>query len=147
VDGEESTALLGSTRDAFVAYGIVLSASNLPEECREFGGRRGWARVYEEMRREKRELAKQSFEEWVLRFHHMASYDFCEKFISEHDLADVHSNQSVLRIVTPGATVRFTVGVNHRRGGKTDTFRRQLPELDFWETVVGLHGVFLEHVE
>ena len=42
-------------------------------------------------------------------------------------------------------TVRFSAGVNHRHGGKIDRFGRELPELDFWQSSVGLSGINLEN--
>lgn len=45
VDGNETGGLLRSTRDANVADGMTMSASNLPVECRQFGGDKIWARM------------------------------------------------------------------------------------------------------
>ena len=59
--------------------------------------------------------------------------------------AKVQSDQALLRIVTPTAVVRISAGINHRRGGKTDRFGRDLPELDFWQMGVGVEGLSLQH--
>lgn len=37
------------SRHEHVAEGIAVSASNLPVECRQFGGDMIWARMYDEM--------------------------------------------------------------------------------------------------
>ena len=74
VDGEEVDGLLGFSRNKYVADGITMSASNLPVECRQFGGDKIWARMYEEMLQGERELApEEPFEDWILRFGDMAA--------------------------------------------------------------------------
>ena len=74
VDGEEVDNLLRFSRNEYVTDGIAVSASNLPVECRQFGGDKIWARMYSEMLQGQRELAvKESFEDWILRFDHMAA--------------------------------------------------------------------------
>ena len=141
VDGEESNALLSPTRDETIVDTFEVSSSNLPTECREFGGGKEWAHVYSEKRRGERELAVTSFEDWVMLFPHMVAPQWCAKYISENGLADVQSKQAVIKISMPDVTVRFSIGVNHRSSGKVDRFGRELPELDFWQTSVALIGV------
>lgn len=122
-----------------------LSSSNLPIECHEFGGGQEWKIVYEEMRRGQRNLAEPGFEEWVLSFPHMVANDWCAKYVWEKGLADVQSDHSVIKIATTDMVVRLSVGVNHRYSGKIDRFGRDLPELDFWQSSVGLVGIDLEN--
>lgn len=145
VDGQEVHDIVGSTRNEYVTDGITVSASNLPLECREFGGSKLWARKFDEMLNSKRELEVESFDDWVLHFDHMAAPQWCKKYITERGLAHVHSKQSLFRISTPTAVVRFAAGVNHRPGGKTDRLGRTLPELYFWQTGAGVEGLSLEH--
>ena len=45
VDGELVGFLSGPINDANLPGGIEVSSSNLPQECREFGGRKVWARM------------------------------------------------------------------------------------------------------
>ena len=145
VDGQESNAFLSPIRNEIVEDAFELSSSNLPLECHEFGGGEEWELLYEEMRRGDRELAEPSFEEWVLSYPHMVAPEWCAKYISEIGLADEQSKQSVLRIVTADVIIRFSVGVNHRQPGKIDRFGRELPELDFWQSSVGLYGINLDN--
>lgn len=76
MDGSEETGhvLLVPTRNQPAAVGVIeVSGSNLPAECQQFGGDKTWARVYEGMLHDKRRPAVESFEDWVLRFDHMAA--------------------------------------------------------------------------
>ena len=179
IDGQLSQHLARPTRNEKVGGIFEVSSSNLPVECREFGGgeewellydemRRGdralaepsfkewvlsfphkvaseWELLYEEMRLGDKENAEPSFEEWLLSFPHKVAPEWCAKYVSEIGLADVQSKQSVLKIATADIVVRFSVGVNHRHGGKTDRFGRELPELDFWQSSVGLSGINVEN--
>ena len=45
VDGETMDHLTGPTDDVHLSGGIEVSSSNLPLECREFGGRKVWVRM------------------------------------------------------------------------------------------------------
>ena len=56
VDGGDAHNLLQFLRDEHVADGLAVSASNLPVECRQFGGDRLWARMYDEMLQGRRKL-------------------------------------------------------------------------------------------
>ena len=81
VDGEEVNDLLRFSRDEHVTDGISMSASNLPVECRQFGGDMIWARMYDEMLHGQRDLAvEENFEDWILRFDHVAAPDWCSQF-------------------------------------------------------------------
>ncbi|CAN0228462.1 unnamed protein product [Ascophyllum nodosum] len=146
LDGELVEFLTGPTNDVTLPGGIRMSSSNMPLECREFGGRKVWARMEKDMMQGHRQLAAvQTFEDWVLSFTHMVAPEFCAAFVTNGDLSKVQSDQALLRIVTPTAVVRLSVGINKRRAGKTDRFGRDLPELDFWQMGVGVEGLPLEH--
>ena len=57
VDGQKVEELLQFSRQASVADGAIsVSASNLPVECRQFGGDRVWANMYQEMVEGRRQL-------------------------------------------------------------------------------------------
>ena len=146
VDGELVDFLNGPTNDVHLPGGIEVSSSNLPQECREFGGRKVWARMQKDMLRVRRQLsAAKTFEDWMLSFTNMVAPEFCVTFVNNGDLFNVQSDQALLRIVTPTAVVRLSAGINHRRAGKTDRFGRDLPELDFWQMGVGVEGLSLLH--
>ena len=146
VDGEPVDYLAGPSNDVHLSGGIELSSSNLPPACREFGGRKVWARMQKDMLRGRRQLsAAKTFEDWMLGFAHMVSPEFCATFVTNDDLYKVQSDQALLRIVTPTAVVRLSAGINHRRAGKTDRFGRDLPELDFWQMGVGVEGLNIDH--
>ncbi|CAM9237150.1 unnamed protein product, partial [Hapterophycus canaliculatus] len=139
VDGAEADDLIRFSRTALVADDlIVVSASNLPVECRQFGGDRIWARMYKEMSQSRRLLSENTLEDWILSFPQMAAHDWCVKYIAENDLADLQSTHGIFRIETPTLTVRLNAGVNYQGGGEVDGDGRVLPDLDFWQMDIGL---------
>ena len=145
VDGEEVDGLLQFSRDEYVTDGITMSASNLPVECRQFGGDKIWARMYDEMLHGQRELVvEESFENWILRFDHMVAPDWCAQYIGQNNLSDVQSNYSVFKIITSSVTVRLNVGTNFQGNGELDWDGRVLPDLEFWQMDVGLDGLSLD---
>ena len=145
VDGEQNDGIFTSSRDEEVADDIYISASNLPVECRQFGGDKIWARMYDEMLQGRRRLAaKESFENWILRFDHMAAPAWCAQYIAQKDLVEVHSIHAIFKIVTPAVTVRLNAGVNYQGNGELDWDGRVLPDLEFWQMDVGLHRLSLE---
>lgn len=145
VDGQEMSDLLRPTRNEPLVEGMEISSSNLPMECRQFGGDKIWANLYEQKLRGRRIMFHESFESWVLRFKHMAAPDWCAKYVTERGLTNVQSNHAVFRIVTPLVTVRLLVGVNHQGNGELDWDGRMLPELEFWQMEVGFEGLSIEH--
>ena len=146
VDGEEVEGLLHFSRNEHVVDGITMSASNLPAECRQFGGDKIWARMYDEMLQGSRELAiEEQFEDWILRFDHMAAPEWCVQYIGQHDLSELQSIHAVFKIVTPTVTVRLNAGTNSQEEGELDWDGRVLPYLEFWQMDVGLDGLSLDH--
>ena len=124
------------------------------DRCRQFGGDKIWARMCEEILQGTRQVAvgadrrqlgvEELFEDWILRFDHMAAPDWCVQYIAHHDLAKVQSNHAIFKIVTPAVTVRLNVGTNFQGNGQLDWDGRVLPDLEFWQMDVGLHGVSIE---
>ena len=146
VDGEEIESLLRFLRNENVADGIAVSASNLPAECRQFGGDKVWARMYDEMLQNTRALTpEERFEDWILRFDDMAAPEWCGKYIDGHNLEELQSIHAVFKIVTSSVTVRLNVGTNYQGGGQVDWDGRVLPDLEFWQIDLGLHGLSLEN--
>ena len=143
-NGQEAGQLLVPTRDAFVNDGIDISASNLPVECRQFGGDKIWARMYAEMLDGGRELAIETFEDWVLSFDQMAAPDWCAKYIAEHGLAEVRSIHAIFKITTPRVDLRLNAGVGYQEGGEVNWDGRVLPDLEFWQMDVGLNGLAID---
>lgn len=143
-DGERSRRLLHPTRHEYVGGGMHMSASNLPVECRLFGGSTVWAQMYEEMVQGSRQLSSvENFEDWVMTFDHVAAPEWCAKYIEERGLVDVQSAYALFRVSTPTANVQLHVGVDHQGGDQLNWDGRVLPDLDFWQMDVGVHGLSL----
>lgn len=119
---------------------MTLSTGNLPVECRQFGAHKIWAEMFEEMQQGRRSLRVESFEEWVLRFPHMAAPEWCAKYVDEKGLDAVQSNHAVFKIETQDITVRVNTGTNFQGGGELDWDGTVLPDLDFWQMDIGLEG-------
>ena len=146
IDEQEVEDILRFARDEHVVDGITLSASNLPAECRQFGGDKIWARMYDEMLQGSRQLTpEEALEDWILRFDDMAAPGWCAQYIQQHDLADLQSVHSVFKIVTSTVTVRLNVGTNSQGGGGLAWDGHVLPDLEFWQMDVGLHGLNIEN--
>ena len=69
----------------------------------------------------------------------------CLKFIREHSLRDVQSNQSIFKIVTPPAIVRVSSGVGHMNEVKDEDGRVVVPDMGFWEMGVEVNDIALQH--
>lgn len=146
VDRKETEGVLRFLRDEYVVDGIAVSASNLPAECRQFGGDKIWARMHDEMLQSTRALTTEElFEDWILRFDDMAAPEWCARYIDEHNLADLQSIHAVFKLVTSTVTVRLNVGTNYQGGGELDWDGRVLPDLEFWQMDVGLDGLSLDN--
>ena len=148
VNGDEATHLLHPARHAHVAGGVDVSSSNLPVECRQFGGDKLWARMYAEMQQGRRELKAEtasSFEDWVLSFDQMAAPGWCAKYIAEHGLEEVQSIHAILKIMTPTVDVRLNAGLGYQSYGELNWDGRILPDLEFWQMDVGLDGLDIEN--
>ena len=144
-NGQDATQLLVPTRDAYVNDGIDISASNLPVECREFGGDKLWARMYAEMLDGGRQLAVETFEDWVLSFDQMAAPDWCAKYVSEHGLAEVQSIHAIFKIMTPTVDLRLNAGLDYQQAGEINWDGRVLPDLEFWQMDVGFDGLAIDN--
>ena len=145
MDGEGSSDLLRFARAEYVADGIKVSGSNLPVECRQFGGDKIWAHMYDEMLQGKRNLVETTIEDWILKSRSMAAPEWCAKYLAENDIADLQSTHAIFKIETSTVTVRINIGVNHQGGGELDCDGRVLPDLEFWQMDVGLHGLNVEN--
>eukprot|EP00752_Nemacystus_decipiens_P010635 g9472.t1 len=147
VDGQDVDELLRFSRHVPVADGaMTVSASNLPVECRQFGGDKIWARVYQEILDGRRQLLSgESLEEWILRYDSMAAPSWCAKYIAENDLADLQSNHVIFKIETPTVTIRLNVGVNYQGNGELLGDGRVLPDLEFWQMDVGIDGLDVDN--
>ena len=149
VNGQEADhQLLLSSRNAYVAGGISMSASNLPVECRQFGGDKLWARMYTEMVRGERQLlldTDASFDDWVLSFDQMAAPEWCAKYIAEHGLSEVRSIHAIFKIMTPTVDLRLNAGFGYQVGGEINWDGRVLPDLEFWQMDVGLDGLDIDN--
>ena len=145
VNGRNAAQLLVPTRDVYVADGIDLSGTNLPVECRQFGGDKLWARMYDEMLQGERQLQAETFENWVLSFDQMAAPDWCAKYIAEHGLVEVQSIHAIFKIMTPTVDLRLNAGFGYQIGGEINWDGRVLPDLEFWQMDVGLDGLAIDN--
>ena len=145
VNGKEADHLLVPTRGAKVVGSIVVSSSNLPVECRQFGGDKLWAHMYAEMLEGKRELKSETFEDWVMSFDQMAAPDWCAKYIVDHGLSDVRSTHAILKIMTRTIDVRLNAGLGYQSHGELNWDGRVLPDLEFWQMDVGLDGLAIDN--
>lgn len=141
VDGTERPDLLSSSRGVYIPGDTLLSASNLPVECQQFGGHKKWASMYEEMMSDQRALRTEYFEDWVLGYKDMAAHDWCAKYVAERGLAHVQSSNAVFKIDTPYVTLRLNVGINSQSEGELNWDGRALPELEFWQMDLGVQGL------
>lgn len=73
VDGKEVDGVLPFSKGVYVTDDIAVSASNLSVECRQFGGDKIWAPMYDEMVHGKRNLLAESMEDWILKSLSMAA--------------------------------------------------------------------------
>ncbi|CAM9699106.1 unnamed protein product [Ectocarpus fasciculatus] len=149
VDGQEIDELLRFSRQVPVADGVIsVSASNLPVECRQFGGDKIWAHLYQEILGGGRKLlGGESLEEWILRFdHNMPARRWCAKYIAESKLADLQSTHAIFKIETSTVTVRLNAGVNYQGDGELNWDGRVLPDLEFWQMDVGMDGLDVDNV-
>ncbi|CAM9788475.1 unnamed protein product [Ectocarpus sp. 12 AP-2014] len=147
VDGQEADGLFQFSRQVSVGDGAIsVSATNLPVECRKFGGQKIWGRMYQEMLEGRRRLDNsESFEDWILKSDHMPAPRWCAKYIAENDLADLQSTHAIFKIETPTLTVRLDAGVNYQGDGELDWDGRVLPDLDFWQMDVLVDGLDVEN--
>ena len=145
VNGQEAGQLLLPTRDAYVADGIHMSASNLPVECRQFGGDKLWALMYAKMLQDERELQADTFEDWVLSVDQMAAPEWCAKYIAEHGLSKVQSIHAIFKIMTPTVDLRLNAGFGYQVGGEINWDGRVLTDLEFWQMDVGLDGLAIDN--
>ncbi|CAM9292956.1 unnamed protein product [Ectocarpus sp. 8 AP-2014] len=148
VDGQEVDELLRFSREMPVADGaMTVSASNLPVECRQFGGHKIWARIHQEMLQGRRKLlGGESLEDWILRNEDgMPAPGWCAKYIAENDPAELQSTHAIFKIETSTVTVRLNAGVNYQGNGELDWDGRVLPDLEFWQMDVGMRGLDVDN--
>ncbi|CAM9548151.1 unnamed protein product [Sphacelaria rigidula] len=175
VDGVESDALEGPTSVSLFAdtdSEMDMTASNLPAECRPFGGDLIWARKFAEItsaaiaaaipgRRNLRSTTAMTFPEWVMSGPPVAAPAWCAQFVKEHTAAGgnggalsahptgpfalTESSHAVFRIETPSLKIRLNVGTNYQ-GGEMLPDGRVLPELEFWQMNLGIERFEGDHV-
>ena len=146
VDGVEHRGLQTPSQAVELPGGRFVSSANLPAECRRFGGDRIWAAQYADMTKTQRSLRgyEAEFETWILQEGSMAAPTWCAKFLQEEGLPGllaVQSNHAIFHVVTPKASLRINIGVNHQdRVTSEDGAVVFVPELDFWQGDVGVEG-------
>ena len=144
VDGVDHSGLQMPGQAVELPGNRFVSSSNLPAECRRFGGDRIWAAQYTDMIEAQRSLREneKEFDEWILQEGNMAAPTWCAKFLQEEGLPGlfaVRSNHAIFHVVTPTASLRINIGVNHQdRVTSEDGATVLAPELEFWQGDVGV---------
>lgn len=122
---------------------VIVSAANLPAECRPFGGDRIWAAHFAEMMAARRlniRLGAVSFADWLLKPETLAAPTWCAQYLQEGGIAGLlatRSEHATFRVETPVAVVRIDVGVNYQDLEIAPDGTTVLPELEFWQTDLG----------
>lgn len=150
VDGEASTILQAPAVNVRLPgrSPVVVSAANLPAECRPFGGDRIWATQFKQSMANQRGLRLDSVSlgEWILQPHSLAAPTWCAKYLEEGGSAGLLSTSSehaTIRVETPKASVRINVGVNYQDLETAPDGTVLVPELEFWQTDLGFDGLEL----
>ncbi|MEP2987346.1 MAG: hypothetical protein ABJO88_00165, partial [Parasphingorhabdus sp.] len=105
-----------------------------------------WAAQYAGMTQTQRSLRGygEEFKTWILQEGSMAAPTWCEKFLREEGLPGllaVQSNHAIFHVITPTASLRINIGVNHQdRVTSEDGAIVLVAELDFWQGDVGVEG-------
>lgn len=152
VDGEESYELQAPGEGIALPGGVIVSAANLPAECRAFGGSRIWAAEYAALQGGKTAtgrrslLAQMPFVDWLLEADTIPAPRWCAKFVGDKGpdgMSQVQSNHAILRIETPAVTLRVNIGINFQDSvlGEDGEVRR--PELEFWQTDLAFEGMMV----
>lgn len=143
VDSEDASELQTPGENIALAEGVHVSATNLPAECRPFGGDLIWAAQFEQMtaaRRSLRAASRATLYEWILEPDTLAAPAWCAEYM-EHGLTSLfatQSNHATLRIETPTVDIRINIGTNHQELVVAADGSTVVPELEFWQTDLGL---------
>lgn len=150
IDRKESAAMQAPAENVHLPgrSSIVVSAANLPAECRPFGGDRIWATQFSNMVAERRSLRMNSipFDRWILQPGTLAAPTWCDKFLEEGGsvgLLSTRSEHATFRVETPVAGVRINVGINYQELEAAHDGTVLVPELAFWQTDVGFEDLQL----
>ena len=150
IDKEEPAALQVPSENVRLPGNdpVVLSTTNLPAECRPFGGDRIWAAQFADITTNHRNLRSEAvaFDQWILQPDTLAAPTWCAKFLEEGGSAGLLSTRSehaTLRVETPVASVRINVGVNYQDLEPAADGTILVPELEFWQTDLGFDRLLL----
>lgn len=154
VDGQNSAALYSPAENVVLPGGegsseVVVSAANLPAECRPFGGDRIWATQFAQMmatRRLNMRIGTVSFAEWLLQPETLAAPTWCAQYLQEGGIAGLlatRSEHATFRVETPVAIVRINVGINYQDVEIAPDGATVIPELEFWQMDLGFDELHL----
>ncbi|CAN0590712.1 unnamed protein product, partial [Laminaria digitata] len=150
VDGEESAAMQAPAENVSLPGNlpVFMSATNLPAECRPFGGDRIWATQFALMIGDQRSLRATSvpFDQWIMQPRTLAAPTWCAKFLEEGGspgLLATRTEHATVRVETPASTVRINVGVNYQDLEIAPDGTVLVPELEFWQMDLGFDGLLL----
>ena len=137
LDGDEALATPGTTK---LASGVVISAANIPGECRSFGFENYWEKKKLEYAQADRRLQEEenNMGDWILGDPTMTNMRECIDYVAGammngNDLFDHQSEHTSFRIVTPTATIRLNHGRLHQLAMRDPTDQFDLPDHLTWQ--------------
>ena len=134
VDGEEALMAPGV---AVVARGVVISAANIPGQCRSFGFEQYWERKKMEAMQGRRLPEEESMGDWILGDPTVTNMQECIEYVYEamdgDTLFDHQSEHASFRIATPTATIRLSHGRLHQVAMRDPTDQFDLPDHLTWQ--------------
>ncbi|CAM9412482.1 unnamed protein product [Scytosiphon promiscuus] len=142
LDGHEELMAPGTV---ILGRDVMVSAANLPGECRSFGFEKYWERKKLEasLAHGRRLDDAVSMAEWILTDPTMTNAQECVEYVTrtESEEAGVfaHNSEHVsFQIVTPTATVRLSHGRLHQVAMRDPTDQFDLPDHLTWQMNMGL---------
>ncbi|CAN0044628.1 unnamed protein product [Ectocarpus fasciculatus] len=140
LDGKEELSAPGSVA---LADDVIVTAANLPGECRSFGFEKYWERKKLQNALHGRHLGEQSMGDWLLGDPTATNMDECTEYVAQAEvqaggLFAHQSEHASFQIVTPKATVRLSHGRLHQIATRDPTDRFDLPDHVTWQMNMGI---------
>ncbi|CAN0348830.1 unnamed protein product [Ectocarpus sp. 6 AP-2014] len=141
LNGKEELSAPGSVA---LAEDVIVTAANLPGECRSFGFEKYWERKKLQNALHGRHLGEQSMGDWLLGDPTATNMDECTEYVAQAEvqaggLFAHQSEHASFQIVTPPtATVRLSHGRLHQIETRDPTDRFDLPDHITWQMNMGI---------